>query len=206
MLLTCQGAPSLMRWRGMPLMKNVFDFAMYPMLLAELRPVSIFEVGSGMGASALWFADSLAALGVAGRVHSVDLVKVQIEHPCVTFHQGDCSEPERLFDPELLRSAPHPWLVVEDAHHNVEAVLSEFHKFLVPGDYLVVEDSDVKREALRKFLGAHPGNYLVDTQIHGQFRQKRDLCGRFDFSHEWPPIAAKPASEQSVRICAILTG
>jgi hypothetical protein len=25
-LLTCQGAPSLMRWRGMPLMKNVFDF------------------------------------------------------------------------------------------------------------------------------------------------------------------------------------
>ena len=37
-LLTCQGAPSLMRWRGTPLMKNVFDFAMYPALIAELRP------------------------------------------------------------------------------------------------------------------------------------------------------------------------
>ena len=51
-LLTCQGAPALMRWRGMPLMKNVFDFAMYPALIAELRPRTIFEIGSGLGGSA----------------------------------------------------------------------------------------------------------------------------------------------------------
>jgi cephalosporin hydroxylase len=164
-LLTCQGATSLMRWRDLPLLKNAFDFAIYPMLLGELRPLSIFEVGSGLGASATWFADTLTALGVTARVNSVDLAKVQIEHASVTFHQGDCSNPESLFDLDVLRSAPHPWLVVEDAHHNVEAVLEHFHKFLVPGDYLVVEDSDVKREALRKFVGAHPGDYLVDTQF-----------------------------------------
>jgi cephalosporin hydroxylase len=164
-LLTCQGALSLMHWRGLPLLKNAFDFATYPMLLGELRPMSIFEVGSGLGASAIWFADTLTALGISARVDSVDLVEVQIEHPNVTFHQGDCSNPEQLFDLDVLRSAPHPWLVVEDAHHNVEAVLEHFHKFLVPGDYLVVEDSDVKREALRKFVGAHPSNYLVDTRF-----------------------------------------
>jgi cephalosporin hydroxylase len=164
-LLTCQGALSLMHWRGLPLLKNAFDFATYPMLLGELRPMSIFEVGSGLGASAIWFADTLTALGISARVDSVDLVEVQIEHPNVTFHQGDCSNPEQLFDLDVLRSAPHPWLVVEDAHHNVEAVLEHFHKFLVPGDYLVVEDSDVKREALRKFVGVHPGNYLVDTRF-----------------------------------------
>lgn len=45
-LLTCQGAPSLMRWRGKPLMKNVFDFAIYPALIAELRPRTIFEIGA----------------------------------------------------------------------------------------------------------------------------------------------------------------
>jgi cephalosporin hydroxylase len=168
-LLTCQGAPALMRWRGTPLMKNVFDFAMYPMLLAEIKPVSLFEIGSGLGASAVWFADNLAALGITGSVHSVDLVKVQIEHPGVTFHRGDCAEPGQLFGPELLRRAPHPWLVVEDAHHNVEAVLKHFHNFLLPGDYLVVEDSDVKRDDIREFLGAHPGNYLVDTRFTDNF-------------------------------------
>jgi cephalosporin hydroxylase len=168
-LLTCQGAPSLMRWRGIPLMKNVFDFAMYPTLIAELRPRTIFEIGSGFGASAIWFADNLTICGIEGRVHSVDRARVEIDHPRVGFYRGDCSEPERLFDAELLRSEPHPWLVVEDAHHNVGAVLEHFHRHLSAGDYLVVEDSDVKREALRRFVGTHPGAYLVDTRFTDNF-------------------------------------
>jgi cephalosporin hydroxylase len=168
-LLTCQGAPSLMRWRGLPLMKNVFDFAIYPALIAELRPRTVFEVGSGSGASAAWFADNLTLSGVDGRVHSVDLVKAVAQHPQVNFYQGDCSDPAQLFACALLRSAPHPWLVVEDAHHNVAAVLEHFHAFMRPGDYLVVEDSDVKRNALRSFVGAHPGDYLVDTRFTDYF-------------------------------------
>jgi len=168
-LLTCQGAPSLMRWRGVPLMKNVFDFAMYPMLIAELRPLTIFEIGSGLGASAAWFADHLAMNSVDGHVHSVDRVKVETEYPHVSFYQGDCASPQTLFAAELLQSAPHPWLVVEDAHHNVAAVIAHMHPYLRPGDYLVVEDSDVKREALRTFLADHPGSYLVDTRLTDNF-------------------------------------
>lgn len=168
-LLTAQGAPQLMRWRGTPLMKNVFDFAMYPALIAEIGPRTVFEIGSGLGASAMWFADTLAMNGIDGRVHSVDRVRVTKDHPQVSFYQGDCAEPDRLFDAELLRSAPHPWLVVEDAHHNVAAVLEAFHPFLAPGDYLVVEDSDVKRDAIRGFLAAHPGDYLVDTRYTDNF-------------------------------------
>jgi cephalosporin hydroxylase len=167
--LTCQGAPSLMRWRGAPLMKNVFDFAMYPALIGELRPRTIVEIGSGSGASAAWFADTMTFSGIEGCVHSVDLVAAKTEHPLVTFHQGDCMAPDRLFDPQLLRAAPHPWLVVEDAHQNVEAVLGYFHGFIRPGDYLVVEDSNVKRQALRNFLSAHTGHYLVDTCFTDNF-------------------------------------
>ena len=168
-LLTCQGAPTLMRWRGKPLMKNVFDFAMYPALIAELRPQTVFEIGSGLGASAAWFADHMALAGVHGHVHSVDRVKPQLDHPMVNFYQGDCHAPEGLFARDLLANAPHPWLVVEDAHQNVAGVLEQFHKFLTPGDYLVVEDSDIKREALRRFVGAHPGLYLVDTRFTDNF-------------------------------------
>jgi cephalosporin hydroxylase len=176
-LLTCQGAPALMRWRGVPLMKNVFDFAMYPALIAELRPRTVFEVGSGLGASAVWFADHMAMNGVEGRIHSVDRVKVEAEYPHVRFYQGDCSDPQHLFDSELLRSEPHPWLVVEDAHHNVAAVLEQFHQYLSSGDYLVVEDSDVKREALRTFLGVHPGDYLVDTRFTDNFGRNATCAG-----------------------------
>jgi cephalosporin hydroxylase len=187
-LLTCQGAPSLMRWRGTPLMKNVFDFATYPALIAELRPRTVFEVGSGLGASAAWFADNLALCGIDGRVHSVDLVKAEAKHPGVDFHQGDCADPERLFAAGLLASAPHPWLVVEDAHHNVAAVLERFHAFLSAGDYLVVEDSDVKRDALRSFLGAHPGDYLVDTQFTDYF-DRNATCAADSIFVRTPPKA-----------------
>jgi cephalosporin hydroxylase len=167
--LTCQGAPSLMRWRGTPLMKNVFDFAMYPALIAELRPRTVFEVGSGLGASAIWFADNLAFNGVAGRVHSVDRVKPGLEHPQVKFYQGDCSAPDTLFDSNVLQSEPHPWLVVEDAHNNVAPVLERLHAFMLPGDYLVVEDSDVKRQVLSEFTAAHSGDYRVDTRFTDYF-------------------------------------
>jgi cephalosporin hydroxylase len=187
-LLTCQGAPSLMRWRGMPLMKNVFDFAIYPALIAELRPRTVFEVGSGSGASAAWFADNLMLCGIEGRIYSVDLVKAEANHPGVDFRQGDCSDPERLFDGGLLRSAPHPWLVVEDAHHNVAAVLEQFHAFLSPGDYLVVEDSDVKREALRSFVGAHPDDYLVDTRFTDYFGRNA-TCAADSILVRTPPKA-----------------
>jgi len=191
--LTCQGAPSLMRWCGTALMKNVFDFAMYPALITELRPHTIFEIGSGLGASAAWFADTMTSCGIDGRVHSVDLRKARIEHPLVSFYQGDCSEPAGLFDTMLLRSAPHPWLVVEDAHHNVAAVLDHMHAHLAPGDYLVVEDSDVKREALRAFLGAHPGNYLVDTRFTDNFGRNATCAADSIFIRIKPGEVAPPA-------------
>jgi cephalosporin hydroxylase/predicted 2-oxoglutarate/Fe(II)-dependent dioxygenase YbiX/peroxiredoxin len=168
-LLTCQGAPSLMRWRGKPLMKNVFDFATYPALLSELRPRTIFEIGSGSGASAAWFADLSALNGVDARVHSVDIAAVDMQHPGVRFYNGDCANPDGLFPGEILQTAPRPWLVVEDAHHNVPGVLEWLHRYLIPGDYLVVEDSEVKRDALRAFVAAHPGDYLVDTRFTDNF-------------------------------------
>jgi cephalosporin hydroxylase len=168
-LLTCQGAPALMRWRGTPLMKNVFDFAMYPALIAALRPRTIFEIGSGLGASAIWFADTLALAGADGAVHSVDRVKAALSHPHVTFYEGDCDAPDRLFDAALLHAAPHPWLVIEDAHHNVAGVLAHFHPYLIAGDYLIVEDSDVKRDTIRAFTASHPGDYLVDTRFTDNF-------------------------------------
>jgi cephalosporin hydroxylase len=42
--------------------------------------------------------------------------------------------------------------------------LNAFHPFLKPGDYLVVEDSEIKREDIRRFLAQYPDCYLVDTK------------------------------------------
>jgi cephalosporin hydroxylase len=162
-LLACQGAPNLMRWRGLPLFKTAFDFAIYPQLLQELRPRTIFEIGSGSGASALWLADLVKTFDIDGIVHSVDIRPATAEHPGVRFYRGDCRAPETLIPAEVVAQAPRPWLVIEDAHVNVSGVLTWLHERLAIGDYLVVEDSDVKREALAAFDAAYPGQYKVDT-------------------------------------------
>jgi cephalosporin hydroxylase len=97
-------------------------------------------------------------------VHSVDLRPATAEHPGARFYRGDCREPATLFAAELLAQTPHPWLVIEDAHVNVAGVLAWLHERLAIGDYLVVEDSDVKRDALAAFDAAYPGQYKVDTR------------------------------------------
>jgi cephalosporin hydroxylase len=55
-------------------------------------------------------------------------------------------------------------LIVEDAHKNVREVLRHLDGFLIEGDYLFVEDSLDKHEALGAFLSDCPNRYRVDTR------------------------------------------
>jgi cephalosporin hydroxylase len=58
-MLMSQGTTACLEWKGKPLFKTVFDYAMLPMLLWELKPATVFEIGSGAGASAIWMADTM---------------------------------------------------------------------------------------------------------------------------------------------------
>ncbi len=188
-----------MRWRGVPLMKNVFDFAMYPMLIAELRPRTVFEIGSGLGASAAWFADHLAMNGVDGRVHSVDRVRVEAEYPHVNFYQGDCSTPQTLFEAELLRSEPHPWLVVEDAHHNVAAVIA--HIAPVSDARRLSRGRGQRRQARgASRIPRRPSRRLPRRHaIYRQFRPQCDLRRRLDIRQDGQRTSAISGNSKTSR-------
>ena len=41
----------------------------------------------------------------------------------------------------ILQSMPHPWIVIEDAHINLINVLEHFHKYMIPGDYFIIDDT-----------------------------------------------------------------
>lgn len=163
-LAMSQGVPDVLRWKGVPVFKTAFDFALYPMLFWELRPRTVLEIGTGQGGAALWMADLMDSLGLDGQVHTVDLKPPAHSHPRVRFLQGDCRRIAEVLPAAFLAEAPHPWLVIEDAHVNVAGVLAHLHPFLVAGDYLIVEDSAVKHDTLAAFHAAHPGAYAVDTR------------------------------------------
>jgi len=148
---------------GRPLFKSVYDFSLYPMLLWALKPATIVELGSGAGASACWLADLAGTFSIDTHVYSVDMKPPQAAGERVTFVAGDCQAIQTVFDERMLRSAPRPWLVIEDAHVNVAGVLAYFDGFLSHGDYVIVEDSADKQDDLRRFLSSRPGRYQVDT-------------------------------------------
>lgn len=186
----------LQTWKGIVIPKGITEMALYPMLLYELRPKTIIEVGAFNGGGAVWLADCLELFGIEGRVHSVDIDLSMVDEkakadPRINFIQGDCNQIDEAFPPESLAALPHPWLIVEDAHINIKEVLEHFHQNgLTSGDYLIVEDTNKiywgmwentwddldemeqgakKMDSLRDWLKDHKDDYLVDTYYQDMY-------------------------------------
>jgi len=158
-----QGRFDCVMWKDTILFKSAFDLAIYQMMIWELKPKTIIEIGSGAGGSAIWMSDLLTAYNMDCKIISVDLVPPAIQYKNVTFLKGDCYEIDTALDAQMLDQSPHPWLVIEDAHVNVEGILNYLHQFLKQGDYLCIEDSDSKHEDIAAFLENNKGSYMVDT-------------------------------------------
>lgn len=158
-----QGRFDCLTWKDTILFKTVFDLAIYQMMMWELKPKTIIEIGSGTGGSAIWMSDLLATYNMDCKIISVDITPPAIQYKNVTFLKGDSYEIETALDAQMLNQLPHPWLVIEDAHVNVQGVLNYLHRFLKQGDYLNIEDSESKQEDIATFLENKKGDYMVDT-------------------------------------------
>jgi cephalosporin hydroxylase len=165
-----QGVLTAIYWAGRPLFKTIYDLAAYPMLIAELKPKAIIELGSGSGASAVWLADVAGAHGLNPQIISIDQRCAGAADSRVTFLNGDIADLKTLLDP-YISSLQRPWLVIEDAHVHIAEVLRYFDEHLCSGDYMIVEDSTPKRGELYQFASAAPGRYWLDTLYLDLFGQ-----------------------------------
>ncbi len=196
----------LQTWKGVLLEKDPMQIAAYPMLLRDLQPKTIIELGALKGGSAIWLADHLQLFGLEGKVYSVDNDLSQLDEKAKTdsrihFLEGDCREISAVLPTELLSTLPHPWLVIEDVHDNLLGILEHFHHHgLETGDYLIIEDTNKfmwevwsdwedqeliqrggrKLDDLRDWLRLHEDEYQVDS-----FYQ--DLYG-YNTSKNWNSI------------------
>jgi len=190
LLMKIQHGTMAHSYRGVPLLKSPFDLALYPLLLERARPRTLIEIGSYAGGSAMWLADQAHLLGLGLRVHSVDLQVPAVEHPAVTFIQGDARDLGAVFTESFMESIERPLLVVEDADHiagTTAAVLAFFDPWLRSGEYIVIEDgilTDMRvahlyqggpLHAIHAFLAEAGDRYEVD----------RSLCDYFGRNVTW---------------------
>lgn len=128
-------------YRGVPCIKCPFDYVTYQMILDEVKPDLIIEIGTNKGGSALYLADLMDAQG-KGMIHSIDIEDQAYElvkkHPRIKlFDNGwDNYNLDLAKDYEVV-------LVIEDSSHEYKNTLEAITKFapLVSKDsYLIVED------------------------------------------------------------------
>ncbi|MGB5637460.1 MAG: CmcI family methyltransferase [Waterburya sp.] len=200
----------LQTWKDILISKGVFELSAYPMLIKELQPQTIIELGALSGGSAVWFTDLLETFKIQGTVYSVDVDLSLLDDKAkadsrINWIEGDCNNISAIFSPDLLSRLPHPWLIVEDCHVNLLGILEYFHNNgLQPGDYWIVEDTnkmvpeywmsrwedtselkqvEQKLDTIRDWLKDREDEYLVDTYY-------LDMYG-YNVSKNWNSVLKK---------------
>ncbi len=161
--LISQGTHSLIKWKEYDLYKTANDIVIYSMIINEVRPEIIVELGSGNGGSAVWMADVCKSLGFDYHIFSYDVKKPGFKYNDITFVDFDINTLDIDEGLPLLHSLNNKRiLMIEDAHVNVSSVLDTVNKFLKSGDYLIVEDSDSKQKHIEEFTKKEPKKFMVD--------------------------------------------
>ena len=171
------------QYRGVPCLKSPFDFAIMSLLLWNVKPRTIIEIGTNAGGAALWFADQLKVFGINGMVHSLDNNQDRpnpMEPPQqdnIKYYIGDAHNLGTIFSPEWIAAQPRPILVNEDSSHNAEtslAVLRWWDKWAAVGEYAIVEDGNTNviipgghpdggpLAAIHTFIGETGDKYVID--------------------------------------------
>jgi len=168
-------------YRGVQTFRCPFDYVMYQMIVSEVQPDLVIEIGTNFGGTTLYLADLMQALG-KGVIHSIDIEdrapKIVKDHPRVTLFpdgwQGYDSNQTKNFQKVL---------VIDDGSHMYEDVAGALDKFaplVSVGSYYIVEDGILDQlgmkeqyhggplKAIREFLPHHP-EFEVDRKYCDMF-------------------------------------
>lgn len=138
----CEGHHAV-TYRGVPYLKCPFDYVIYQMIMNEVKPDLVIEIGTNEGGGALYIADLMDKIG-HGEIHTIDLeFKAQSDlvksHPRIKRFRGGYQE----YDVSPVKAQYRKILVIDDGSHSYGDVLASLKKFgglVSPGSYFIVED------------------------------------------------------------------
>jgi len=161
-------------WMGKHVFKCPLDLWVFQEIIFDLKPDLIIETGTYYGGSALFFAHILDIIG-KGEVVTIDVDKMPDLpfHPRIKYLEGSSISDEIVAEIENLSADKKTVIVFLDSDHKKKHVIRElelYNKFVTPGSYLIVEDSNLNghpvytgfgigpgpMEAIEEFLPSHP--------------------------------------------------
>ncbi len=163
-------------YRGIKAIRCPFDYVIYQMIICDLKPDLVIEIGTNAGGGALYIADLMDKIG-HGMVHTIDIVsladQLATDHPRIKlFTRG-------WEDYDIKEANGYKKiLVIEDASHIYQDTLNALDKFaplVSVNSYLIVEDGIINElgmekeyqggplKAIREFTAANE-NFVVDRK------------------------------------------
>jgi cephalosporin hydroxylase len=151
-------------WMGVPTYKLPSDMWVYQEILYEKRPDLVIETGTAHGGSALFMAQLMDTLG-NGSVITIDIEKRRVPaHPRITYITSSSTDPATVEDVRKS-AAGKKVMVILDSDHSKKHVLAELTAYadmVSPGQYLVVEDSNVNGHPVYRRFGPGPWEAISD--------------------------------------------
>ncbi len=170
-------------YRGVKAIRCPFDYVLYQMILAEVKPDLVIEIGTRIGGGAYYIADLLESMG-NGIIHTIDILDdvdpIVKNHKRIKFY----TDGWQGYDLNLANEF-EKILILEDASHFYEdtiGILNKFHHLVNKDSYFIVEDGIINElgleqkynggplKAIREFLPNHP-EYIVDRKWCDMFGQ-----------------------------------
>jgi cephalosporin hydroxylase len=168
-------------YQGIPCLKCPNDYVIYQMIINEVQPDLIVEIGTNNGGSALYMAHLLDVLA-NGVIHTIDIddrsEELAKQHPRIKFFHNGWEDYDLSITKEFKKI-----LVIEDSSHHYENTLNAIEKFsplVTVGSYLIVEDGIIDEigmsdhfqggpiKAIKEFLPKHP-EYIIDENWINMF-------------------------------------
>ncbi len=168
-------------YRGVRAIRCPFDYVIYQMIIADLKPDLVIEIGTNTGGGALYIADLLETNG-NGVIHTID-IKMQSDillskHPRIKLFTDGWEN----YDLNQAKGYDKV-LVIEDASHMYKDTLGAMVKFapLVSIDsYLIVEDGIINELGMEKEFEGGPLKAIREfTAANKNFEIDRKWCDLF---------------------------
>jgi len=168
-------------YRGVKAIRCPFDYLLYQMILCDVLPDLVIEIGTNQGGGALYLADLMNNLD-HGLIHTIDLASaphpLAADHPRIRYFSGGWQQYDLGEAREFSRI-----LVIEDGAHTFEETLGAMNKFaplVSSGSYLIVEDGIIDELGMKEEY--HGGPLLAIREFlesNSEFRVDRSWCDFF---------------------------
>lgn len=168
-------------YKDVPIIKCPFDYFIYQMILWEVKPDLIIEIGTNRGGSALYFADLLDIIG-HGEIHTIDIEDMAYaevkKHPRIKFFKNGYQQ----YDLRNIEGF-EKIIVIEDGSHAYEDVvdtISKFKNIVSVGSYFIVEDGILDKLGWKKKYNGGPNRAIKEiVKADDTFVIDRKWCDMF---------------------------